>query len=142
MQRINNVLSIVLTYTLIIIFLYTAITKLMDYDTFLNEIQRSPLLPYSLTPFIAYAVIFIEFGICILLLVERTNTFGILLSGGLLFLFTIYITMILLFSPYVPCSCGGIISQLSWTAHLILNISLILFCGYIIYTIKKVKGNV
>jgi hypothetical protein len=37
-------------------------------------------------------------------------------------LFTTYIVIILNFSSFVPCSCGGILEKLGWTAHLIFNV--------------------
>ncbi|MGC1244316.1 MAG: MauE/DoxX family redox-associated membrane protein [Chryseosolibacter sp.] len=39
-----------------------------------------------------------------------------------MFAFTGYIAFILTFSPYVPCSCGGILSSMGWTEHLIFNV--------------------
>jgi hypothetical protein len=41
--------------------------------------------------------------------------------------FTIYIGAIMIFYKELPCSCGGIISALSWPAHLIFNGVFILF---------------
>ena len=46
--------------------------------------------------------------------------------------------MILIYSPYVPCSCGGIVSALSWTQHLILNIGLTLACLFAMLN-EKIK---
>ena len=41
-------------------------------------------------------------------------------------IFTVYTGVILMhFFPYVPCSCGGVIKRLTWTQHLILNLSFV-----------------
>src|SRR5690606_24066672 len=40
---------------------------------------------------------------------------------GLMTVFTAYIIILLQFSTYIPCSCGGILEQLGWHEHLIFN---------------------
>jgi hypothetical protein len=37
-------------------------------------------------------------------------------------MFTFYIVIILNFSSFIPCSCGGILEKLGWREHLIFNI--------------------
>ncbi|MCZ4222916.1 MauE/DoxX family redox-associated membrane protein [Pedobacter rhodius] len=128
----QNTFRVILTYILFVLFLYTAVNKVTDYDNFLNELEKSPLIPRVFASAIAYMVIAVEFIISLGLLIEKTNRNSLAASGGLLLLFTVYIIMILLYSPYVPCSCGGIISALSWTQHLILNIGLTIACFYYI----------
>jgi hypothetical protein len=44
-------------------------------------------------------------------------------------IFTVYIGCMLLFAPDLPCSCGGIIRQLSWKQHLLLNLFLLVLAG-------------
>jgi hypothetical protein len=41
-------------------------------------------------------------------------------------LFTGYVIALLTTSTELPCSCGGIIEQLSWQGHLVFNSTLIL----------------
>lgn len=41
-------------------------------------------------------------------------------------MFTAYIVIILHFSYFVPCSCGGILEKLGWTEHLIFNVVFVL----------------
>lgn len=36
-------------------------------------------------------------------------------------LFTAYIAMILTLADYVPCSCGGVLEDMSWEQHLWFN---------------------
>jgi hypothetical protein len=36
-------------------------------------------------------------------------------------LFTGYVYTILQFADHIPCSCGGLISALSWSQHLLFN---------------------
>jgi hypothetical protein len=38
-----------------------------------------------------------------------------------MFLFTIYVGLMISFAPHLPCSCGGVIKQMSWKQHLTFN---------------------
>jgi len=40
----------------------------------------------------------------------------------LMVLFTVYIYLILNFSDFIPCSCGGILEKMDWHTHLIFNL--------------------
>jgi len=47
-------------------------------------------------------------------------------SLGMLIAFTGYISLVQLnYYGRIPCSCGGIVRELSWTQHLFLNLYLI-----------------
>jgi hypothetical protein len=47
--------------------------------------------------------------------------------------FTTYIILILNFSSFIPCSCGGILEKLGWTEHLIFNffLQVVVVCCFI-----------
>src|SRR5690606_38132713 len=57
-----------------------------------------------------------------LLIIPRYRLFALMGCFGLMVMFTAYIIIILNFSDYIPCSCGGVLENLSWTQHLIFNI--------------------
>ncbi|MDX1365731.1 MAG: hypothetical protein R3243_16110, partial [Arenibacter latericius] len=44
----------------------------------------------------------------------------------LMILFVGYTVAVLFFAPTLPCSCGGIISLLSWEQHLVFNLVFLL----------------
>jgi hypothetical protein len=67
-----------------------------------------------------------EVAISVSLVFERTRLLGFYGSLVVMGLFTIYTGIVLAhFFPYVPCSCGGVIKRLTWTQHLILNLSFV-----------------
>jgi uncharacterized membrane protein YphA (DoxX/SURF4 family) len=43
-------------------------------------------------------------------------------SFMLLLVFTVYITSVVKFSDSIPCSCGGVLSSLGWTDHILFNV--------------------
>jgi uncharacterized membrane protein YphA (DoxX/SURF4 family) len=105
---------------LIILFIYTGVNKLMDIDKFRLEIGRSPFIQ-KLAPFIAYALPVGEMMLSLALIIKRTRLIGLYLSFSLMALFTGYIWLMLNYAHDLPCSCGGIISKLSWEEHLVFN---------------------
>ncbi len=57
-----------------------------------------------------------------MLTVKGTRKYGLWASFILLMIFTFYISGMLLSGEHLPCSCGGIIRELSWRQHLIFNL--------------------
>jgi hypothetical protein len=113
---------------LVLLFVYAAGSKLMDYTKFRVELGKSPLLT-AFAGLVAIAIPIIELVIALLLSFARTRLFGLYASFTLMVLFTAYIGYILRFSPYVPCSCGGVLQKLNWTTHLYFNIFFIVIAA-------------
>jgi hypothetical protein len=120
LNHVSNKFISTITFLLIVLFTYTAINKLMHFPNFILTISRSSIIG-SKAGFIAPAVITVEWLIVILLFFPGLRKIGLLLSSLLLFAFTAYVAYILATEPKLPCSCGGIVQQLSWKNHLILN---------------------
>lgn len=125
----------VIVFLLSILFLYAAFTKLLEYDLFKAQIGKSPLITQYAGLF-SWLVPAVEILISIMLFIPRFRLIGLYASFSLMFAFTAYIAFILTFSPYVPCSCGGILNSLGWTEHLIFNIvfTLLAVVGIVLQT--------
>lgn len=54
-------------------------------------------------------------------------------------MFTTYIYVILNYSSFTPCSCGGVLEKMSWTEHLLFNIVFILLSGLAIIVQSNTK---
>jgi uncharacterized membrane protein YphA (DoxX/SURF4 family) len=118
MKRVEIIEVIVFLYAAL--FLYTGISKLMEYSVFKDQIAESPILAPIALP-LAAGLPWLEFAVTALLIVPRWRLQGFYASFILMTLFTLYIIGILLFNEKLPCSCGGILQQLSWSQHLIFN---------------------
>jgi hypothetical protein len=105
----------------IILFIYAAATKLIDYQKFRIELGKSPLLT-SFAGWVAIIIPFVEILISILLASARSRLVGLFASFSLMTMFSTYIFFILNFSSYIPCSCGGILQNMTWTQHIIFNL--------------------
>lgn len=112
----------------VILFLYTGISKLIDYPVFKEQIATSPLL-VPVSKIIAISLPWIEFLVVMLLIIPRWRLKGLYSAFLLMSLFTIYIIGILLFNKELPCSCGGVISELSWGQHIVFNAAFIMLAA-------------
>ena len=118
----------IISFLFIVLFIYAATSKLMDFEKFSVQIGQSPLLtPFA--PLIAVMIPTVEILVSVALGIERLRLLGLYASFFLMVMFTTYIIMILNFSTYIPCSCGGVLEKLGWSGHLYFNITFTLL-GY------------
>jgi hypothetical protein len=111
---------------LFILFVYAATSKLIDFKRFSFQMDSQPF-DDRFTPWLVFGVPLTEFVIAAMLIFKRTLLAGLWASLILMLLFTGYIILIKLnYFGKIPCSCGGVISQLSWTQHLFFNLFFVL----------------
>jgi uncharacterized membrane protein YphA (DoxX/SURF4 family) len=134
-QRKDWIIEIV-SALFIVLFVYAAAVKLMDYDKFRLQLGQSPVLT-AFTGIIVWLVPAIEVIIAMLLLTRRFRLAGLYASFSLMVMFTAYIVVITRFSEYVPCSCGGVLEKLSWDQHLVFNIGFVLLASIAIVIYPK-----
>jgi hypothetical protein len=108
-------------YFLIVLWVYASVSKLITFDEFQVQLAQSPLLSAYAVP-VSYLVIIAELSIAVLLCVRRSLLIGLYLSFGLMTAFVVYIHLILNYSDFVPCSCGGILEKMGWKEHFWFNI--------------------
>jgi hypothetical protein len=106
---------------LILLFVYTGINKAMDHHIFALQLQKSPLLS-RFSSLIAIILPAFEIMLALALSFYRTRLIALYTATGLLFIFTIYLAFILTYVKQLPCSCGGVISKMSWRQHIIFNL--------------------
>ncbi len=111
----------IICYALVILFIYAAASKLMKFDRYQRDLIRSPLLGVVAIP-ISIVIPALEILISGFLLFEKTRNKGLLWSFILMILFTIYVIYAIYIAKETPCSCGGIIRDLTWRQHLIFNL--------------------
>ncbi|HSZ33189.1 MAG TPA: MauE/DoxX family redox-associated membrane protein [Puia sp.] len=114
----------IISFLFILLFVYAASSKLFDYQNFKAQLGRSPLLARFWNWI--WIVPTVEILIALLLPFQKTKLLGLYASFSLMTMFTAYIFAILQFSEFIPCSCGGVLSKMSWTEHMWFNIVFIL----------------
>ena len=113
-------ISFLINLPLQALFCYAAVAKISDVEKFRTEVGQSPLLTY----FVGIIVVLVpltEFATVALLFFPSTRRLGMYASLFLMTSFTAYIITIMKFAAYVPCSCGGILSDMTWSQHLTFN---------------------
>lgn len=138
MKRTTIIETIIILYA--ILFLYTGISKLMDYRAFKEQLAESPLLGFISKP-VALILPWLEFAIILMLILPKWRLKGFYAALVLMVGFTGYVTGLLLYDDKLPCSCGGIIQQLSWPQHLVFNGVFIALAVIGIVLQKKIKKN-
>ena len=135
-QGIHSKLVTLFSLLLTLLFVYTAVSKLIELDTFQWRLERMPYIaPYAYL--LSWEVPFLELIIAGLLWLPRYQIMALYASFILLGCFTLYIVLVLKFSDSIPCSCGGVISTLGWQHHIVLNISFMALAALGILWSKK-----
>ena len=123
--KLQTILIEIISALLIFLFLYAAVSKLLDYQKFRVQLSQSPLLT-AFAAWVSWIIPSLEIIISIMLAVRKFRLFGLYASFSLMVMFTAYIIAITKFSDYVPCSCGGVLQNMSWNQHLIFNVGFVL----------------
>jgi len=124
LERIKNSVVLTVCCLYVLLFVYAAVSKLLDFENFQVQLGQSPLLG-AFAGYLAWGIPAIELIIAAVLSWSRFRKGGLLCAFGLMVMFSIYIHLILNYSSYVPCSCGGILEKMNWTEHFYFNIG---FC--------------
>jgi hypothetical protein len=121
----KNIITEIICSLLAILFVYASLSKLLDYNVFKMQLSRSPFITHFST-IIASLLPTIEIITGSLFVFGKWRLNALYASLFLLTLFTAYLVAMLNFSYYIPCSCGGVLSMLTWKQHIVFNAAFIL----------------
>jgi hypothetical protein len=105
----------------ILLFVYTSANKFIDFQNFRSVLHGSPLIREK-AYIIAWLIPITELLISVFLFFPKLRRLGLWGSLIIMTLFTGYLAYMLFFSDVRPCSCGGVISKMTWNQHFIFNI--------------------
>ncbi len=113
-----SVISGLLTF----LWVYAAMSKVLNYEQSRMQMMNQ-VFPAMINAVLLWVIPITELLIAGLLLFSKSRMAGLILSAILLFLFSGYVLLVMLnVFGRIPCSCGGIISKLSWGQHLVFNL--------------------
>jgi hypothetical protein len=118
--KIKNAILEIICLLYVILFVYAAVSKLLDFENFRVQLGQSPLLS-AFAGSIAWIIPVLELLIALLLVLKQWRLVGLFSAFSLMIMFTAYIYIILNYSSFVPCSCGGILEKMGWTEHMFFN---------------------
>ena len=139
----RNTGLVIISILFILLFTYSAVSKMLDYEQFKVQLGLSPVLT-MFSDWVAWCVPVVEILVVGLLANARFRLTGLYASFGLMVLFSCYIIAITRFSEYIPCSCGGIFQNITWNQHLVINIFFLLLgaAGVLLYRDReKIKST-
>tara|TARA_R100000935_G_scaffold58923_1_gene100050 strand:- start:26068 stop:26499 length:432 start_codon:yes stop_codon:yes gene_type:complete len=105
----------------ILLFVYAASSKFMDFHGFRTQLGQSPIIT-AYADWVAWGIPLLELAIAGLFIVPKFMLSAFYASFSLMTMFTTYIILILNFSDFIPCSCGGVLEDLGWTEHIVFNV--------------------
>lgn len=122
-------IAAICSYLLAALFIYASVMKLQIYSTFVTQIHDSPIIG-QFANILAWLVPGVELLIAAMLIFRKTRLVGLWSAFALMILFTVWVYIIPHFFHSVKtCSCGGIISNLSWKGHFWFNLSFTIIAG-------------
>jgi len=130
----------IISYLFIILFIYAAVSKLLDFEQFGAQIEQSSLLN-AFVVYVTWGVPVVEILVSLLFFFPKLGLAGLWASFTLMVIFSTYIIFVLSFADSIPCSCGGVIASLSWSQHLIFNIGFMFLAILGISLIQKPIEN-
>jgi hypothetical protein len=118
----RKIIVSILSYSLSLLFIYAAVAKAMDYNIFLADIAKSPLLVNFNKSLLGPVVLGSEFLAAVLLQFRVTLKAGFYFSSFLMLVFTLYLSTLYFFYTNIPCSCGGILGKIPYPVHILFNL--------------------
>ncbi|RKR84122.1 methylamine utilization protein MauE [Mucilaginibacter gracilis] len=138
----TTALTDAIMFLLILLFAYTAFSKLMDFTEFSGQMYRQQL-PAWAARILIYSLPGIELLTVALLCHPGYRKAGLFLSAILMTVFTVYIGLALAGAfPQKPCSCGGVFRHMGWKNHFLFNLFFLLltFTGlYLTYRERRIR---
>jgi len=100
-----------IVFLLILLWVYTAASKLVDFNAFERELANQTFSRKT-AQILLWVIPTVELVAAFLLLLNKTRLAGLTFSFFLLLLFTGYVALVLAdYYDRVPCSCGGCLSN-------------------------------
>lgn len=126
----------VISFAFVILFVYTAASKIATINLFTFTLSELPVIG-KMNYFVARAVPAVELLVSLLLIIPKTKRTGVFASLILMFVFTIWIVLMILFAPHLPCSCGGVIQAMGWKWHVVFNLGFIGLAAFALAIYKR-----
>lgn len=133
----NTIIS-ALGYMYVVLFIYTATSKFIDFGQFKIQLGQSPIIT-AYADWVAWGIPLIELVIAGLFLFPRLIRTAFYASFSLMTMFTTYIILILNFSDYIPCSCGGVLEKMGWTEHIVFNLIFIVIAAIGLFYLERYR---
>lgn len=137
--RSTQIIPEVASLLLAVVFAYTAVSKVYDwYGT--KMALTNQIFPNWISEILLYGLPLVEVAVAVMLLLPGTRRTALVLGILLMTAFTAYVATVMtgVFGR-IPCSCGGVISSLSWGEHLVFNLAVLGIAIWGLWATKQKK---
>jgi putative oxidoreductase len=125
------------TFLLVLLWCYAAVNKLIEFSHFRHEMLNQ-VIPREIGKVLIFIIPVSELTAALCLCTQKWYLYGLYLSLLLMAVFTGYIGLVYFnFFSRVPCSCGGILKDMGWGAHLLFNCFFLLIALSAIFMDKR-----
>ena len=126
MRKQQMLLNIMITL-LILLFTYTAVSKLADLSEFEKQL-RNQVIPIWSVGILLWLLPVTELVVAAMLMSGKYRVSGLSVSVVLMLVFSIYMGLAT-FHVFDrrPCSCGGVLRSMGFTTHFIFNLTFLFF---------------
>jgi putative oxidoreductase len=122
MQR-NKILLIMMITMLILLFTYTAVSKLADLAEFERQLSNQ-LIPKWSVSLLLWLLPLSELTVVLMLISKSYRLAGLRVYSMMMLAFSIYMGLVVLnVFDRVPCSCGGVLRNMDFATHFIFNLT-------------------
>lgn len=124
MERFKRIRALLagLTSIIVLLWVYTAFSKIMEYKNFNRQLHNQTFSP-DLAEILVWLIPTLEIITVLLLAFSKTRLTGLLFSTLLMGVFTTYILLVITgYYDRKPCSCGGVLNEMGWQTHFWFNL--------------------
>jgi uncharacterized membrane protein YphA (DoxX/SURF4 family) len=119
-HKTTIIIADVIIYSFVILFTYTATSKIQSFKSFTLVLGKSVLIGEYNT-LVAWVVPSLEIVISALLILPATRKWGLFSSLVTMVIFTMYLIYMINSGSQLICTCGGVLSSLTWKQHIWFN---------------------
>lgn len=134
--RTKHWLSFCICLLCVFLFVISAYDKIAEHERFRNGLSKVAIIG-SYAYIISWLVPIVEMVVALLLIIPKTQKYGLFGFLLVMIVFTIYIGGMWLWAEKLPCHCNLIIEKLSWAEHVVFNLAFIGLAACVIWFMKN-----
>lgn len=137
-MKARNIILEIICALLILLWVYAALSKWADHQAFCRQLTWNKVVG-GYQDFLFCFLPGIELIAALALIIKPLRAYGLWLSAGLMLAFTGYVFYVVYVDQSkATCTCGGVISAMSWKQHLIFNTAFLLLSIAGIYLHRQI----
>ena len=137
-MKTRTIILEIIIALLVLLWVYAALSKWADYQAFYRQLAWNKVVG-GYEDFLFYFLPGIELLTALALIFKPIRIYGLWLSAGLLLAFTGYVFYVVYVDQSkATCTCGGVISAMTWKQHFVFNLSYLIISVIGIYMHKAI----